>query len=226
MHSECSSYGQTCKIRCNACYVCVHMMSCNCVEAMVGAGLCKHIHAVVMKYFVQMDLLPKTQLLTHSDMIIQDNVEDINATLSVPTQKELRYKQITSKLQSLQAIAHTKLPYCDGETMDSIEAQIQQLKFTLLSCKINDQPINFGNNVHPNQNIVPQPRMISTRKKKSKQLSLRKPNLQERGVIVDDLLKRRKVVASPNVYDQIMETYDSINALGAGTVHVLDNVYC
>ncbi|KAF4514247.1 UNVERIFIED_CONTAM: hypothetical protein B566_EDAN019539, partial [Ephemera danica] len=207
-HAECSLYGDTCKIRCNTCYVCVHMMTCNCVEAMVGAGLCKHIHAVVMKFFVHMNLLSKPKLLSHQEMMQQDHVEDINAALVIPTQIELRGKKIKEQLQCLQALAHAKLPYCDNKAMDSIESQLKVVQSILISSNTPQPCPNVSVYVHPNKNVEPQQRMISTKKKKSKMLSLRKPNLVERGQRVEKLLKRRRVPDLPNVYD-MMSSDDS-----------------
>ncbi|KAG8177326.1 hypothetical protein JTE90_018352 [Oedothorax gibbosus] len=39
-----------CTLKCEQCGICVHMFSCSCMQSMMNANLCQHIHAVVWKF--------------------------------------------------------------------------------------------------------------------------------------------------------------------------------
>lgn len=46
-----------CRLKCDACQVCIHMMKCNCLDYSIRSNLCKHVHYIVSKI---KDMLNKT----------------------------------------------------------------------------------------------------------------------------------------------------------------------
>ncbi|KAF8770304.1 hypothetical protein HNY73_017850 [Argiope bruennichi] len=55
---EFDSCPELCDLRCIDCDVCVHMYACTCVQSLIQANMCKHIHAVICKFVTPQFSMP------------------------------------------------------------------------------------------------------------------------------------------------------------------------
>ncbi|GFS58374.1 uncharacterized protein NPIL_419901 [Nephila pilipes] len=70
---------ELCDLKCSACDVCVHMFSCTCLQSLVNANMCPHIHAVVWKFLPPDVSLPSSPILEnfHEDLVIPNKCPEL-----------------------------------------------------------------------------------------------------------------------------------------------------
>ncbi|KAF4531413.1 hypothetical protein B566_EDAN009655 [Ephemera danica] len=193
LQEDCTVYNNgPCKIRCSICHVCVHMFKCNCVSALVGPGLCKHMHSVVRKFFMSLKLLDKPELLTQ-----QDINEEYTSGSKVINEQENESNLATLTAQSIVKLCHTKLPYATNpEQVSNVLGELQRIEKNLEAMEtstkdgfktVKEPAVMTSSN---QRNIDPQPRFQSVkRKKKSSKLSLKRPTVSEQYSTIDRLVK-------------------------------------
>ncbi|CAL1285286.1 unnamed protein product [Larinioides sclopetarius] len=80
---EFESCPDLCDLRCPDCDVCVHMHSCSCVQSLIHANMCPHIHAVVWKF-----LTPHFSPPVSPEPDPCDDVADISADFQIIADEE------------------------------------------------------------------------------------------------------------------------------------------
>ncbi|GFW28103.1 uncharacterized protein TNCV_2817821 [Trichonephila clavipes] len=96
-----------CPIRCDACQICVHSLTCNCVDYAVRFTICKHIHYVCQKFpFMVANVSDETVLLVDEDSnrLRREKeaiLKEMEKSVVHEEPTELVYEQVKRDVQSL-----------------------------------------------------------------------------------------------------------------------------
>jgi len=85
-----------CQLRCPACNICVHNMSCTCLDAVLRSTICKHVHYVCLKYECNSEAVIRIQPEETLEYF-----EELLATSSTPDSLEYEKKNCQAQIDIL-----------------------------------------------------------------------------------------------------------------------------
>ncbi|GFX72891.1 uncharacterized protein TNCV_1697881 [Trichonephila clavipes] len=149
---------ELCDLKCSDCDVCVHMFSCSCLQSLINANMCPHIHAVVWKFLTPHFSPPASPTLENSsdvDLVIPNNcpelLENILKRMSDVYKKvrENKYKLNQEALSEVLKMLNRCHDICSEKEVISKSDTVSQTSLTLLS-----HPSNVSNSFSHIRNIV------------------------------------------------------------------------
>lgn len=165
-----------CNLKCEKCNICFHMYTCTCNDYVISSSICKHIHFVVIQTF------PK--IVTAEDVqppIIASKTKTADLTKA----KQNVYVKISQFFFKFQSAS---IEHIGEAALSQIESHIDTID-KLLELKTCDQ--EFSSTSHHkephNKKIEKQKNFYSTKKKKYKNISIKKPNVIESAEIETNL---------------------------------------
>ena len=181
-----------CQLKCSFCNICIHMMSCTCMDAVIQATLCKHVHFIHQQQMSNTIMVaPSTSTATES---APETEELLNSCVShtdtnVEQMKERLHAKVTTlagKLQQVQSLDILK---------DAEKAVDKLLKF--VDIEPSPQSLPQTNRTPGNKKMTVQrpvkPFHSTVRPRKKKTTRLAKPSQSERSKIVSNLLAGRRI---------------------------------
>ena len=144
----------TCQLRCQACNVCVHTFSCNCMDAGLRSTICKHVHLVVSVFHPLIRCMPESEATatanspmlhnTNSAFDGEDNeqiyVDDVDvATELVTTAATVRSAPVSETDAILEAFS-SQAPSTHTTTRQNIEKAKQHWNTICTEMEVDENP--------------------------------------------------------------------------------------
>ena len=173
-----------CKLQCTDCEICPHNYTCTCLDSILHATVCKHVHLVHMKY-MQKD----TNSISEDPTLLTDTYSYFTSLLSnkkPDTSLTQTKTSLLKKLQKLEALV-TNCQNIDAIQTANRHVQAAISVITVINQQSTEKKLPVKQKVSPNQNCEHQ-HFFSTKKRRySSTPTLSRPTVKEINKIEKDL---------------------------------------
>lgn len=168
LHSAC------CHLICPKCKICIHMYTCSCEDYNLNFKICKHMHYIKMS-----EVASKENNVDLPSAALSEDPKSFVVSLSSQTKnkkKDCLFDKVNETFIKLQ---NSNLNDLDDSTIVEMHKHLNILNnlVDLPTPSAIDTFVNKnGTNASPNANIIPQLRLFSTKKKRKRSNSNKKPS--------------------------------------------------
>ncbi|CAI6351538.1 unnamed protein product [Macrosiphum euphorbiae] len=181
-------------LKCKKCDICIHTFQCSCIDNVIKANICKHIHACARE-FISLDGNTENTVFQDSDMTEQKKLMDMVATSS--HHKAHKNQTIISQTQMILGLSSTN--EYSNENLQKIEKKLAEV--LAIMNEGGQTHLKTVEEVNVQRKIDPQLRLYSTKKKSSK-TSIAKPSVNEVNAIISGLKDdNNETINVHNVFD-------------------------
>ncbi|KAL5239971.1 hypothetical protein ACI65C_007381 [Semiaphis heraclei] len=170
-HSSC--------LKCKKCNICIHTFHCSCIDNVIKANICKHIHACARE-FISLDGNTDNTVFHNSNMKEQKTLMDMVATSN--HHKGHKNQTIISQTEIILSLSSTN--EYSNENLQKIEKKLAEV--IAIMNEGGQTHLKTVEEVNVQRKIDPQLRLYSTKKKPSK-TSIAKPSVNEVNAIISGL---------------------------------------
>jgi len=181
-------------LKCKKCDICIHTFHCSCIDNVIKANICKHIHACARE-FISLDGNTENTVFQDSNMTEQKTLMDMVATSS--HHKAHKNQTIISQTQMILGLSSTN--EYSNENLQKIEKKLAEV--LAIMNEGGQTHLKTVEEVNVQRKIDPQLRLYSTKKKSSK-TSIAKPSVNEVNAIISGLKDdNNETINVHNVFD-------------------------
>ena len=183
-----------CQLKCTDCGSCCHSHQCSCVDFLMNAITCKHIHLVQRLLIARGQQKPCEEQHTADIQYKEEAIEKTFNLITTGTANNvsgLRDKLIKSLTELISDVGETTL--VDEEALKFLSQQISSARNTFDALQKNKlQMLKTAVKIAPNENVKRPHRFFSTKsKRKAVRTRIAKPSLREKEDILKTLGERK-----------------------------------
>ena len=165
-----------CRLRCTDCQICPHNYTCTCLDSILHATVCKHVHFVHMNY-MQKD----TDSISEDPTLLADTYSYFTSQLSdkkLDTSLTQTKTTLLKKLQKLEALV-TNCQNTDAIQIANKHVQAAISVITAMNQQSTEKKLPVKQKVSPNQNCEHQNFFPTKKKRYSSTPTLSRPTIKE-----------------------------------------------
>lgn len=166
-----------CHLKCTECDCCIHLFSCSCMDLLIKANICKHIHKVAIltrkheKIGSNSEQYPEDEVVLHLETL---NKKSLNISDNIK-QKSIKINNTWTSVRNT-------------DTLKQIDTSLEAILSLIQMDSTTPECFSMPEKLPPaNKKIQNQPRFQSTKKKRTIKPKLGKPTKEEAQNIISGL---------------------------------------